>query len=65
MLSAHDFLYEVWVETQKESLKIWTQIFKVYDAVVVNERMFDGERQDPETIEEEAKTALKVFAGAI
>ncbi|WP_144106767.1 hypothetical protein [Paraburkholderia sp. BCC1886] len=65
VLSAHDFLYEVWIETQKESLKIWTQIFKIYDSVVPDEAMSDAARTDRAEIEKQAKASLKVFASAI
>ncbi|SAK58972.1 hypothetical protein AWB81_01774 [Caballeronia arationis] len=65
VIVAHEFLYGVWIETQKSMLKIWQEMVKLYDATVVDEPMSDAQRKDRAETEKQVRTALKEYAGLL
>jgi hypothetical protein len=64
VIAAHEFLYQVWRETQATTLKIWQQMIKTYDQVVIDESMSDAQRQQRAELEKKANQYLKEYAGA-
>jgi hypothetical protein len=65
VIAAHQFLYEVWVETQKAMLKIWQEMIKLYDETVVDEPMSDAQRKERAETEKQVRATLKEYAGLI
>jgi hypothetical protein len=65
VIVAHEFLYEVWLETQKSMLKIWQEMIQTYDATVVDEPMSDAQRKDRAETEKQVRATLKEYAGLL